>query len=500
MVSGLTLALKPSVRLLEEAGQPAGLEEADRKRLRLPGAGPAQQRFLRALARGASSEAELCADAGSEAELCADAGSAAELCGHASGAGHGQSLELRYLLARLEQEGWLCHRLTRGEAVLASLEPLTPACRFQLATGDGPWRLSRFAWVRRLEAGDAVLETPLGFGRVHLWAPELLELVGCLCRPQTADSLAQATGWPATLAGAFLALLVSAGAVAPCEPGGQLPEDRDEALRQWEFHDLLFHSRSRSGRHGDPVGGTLRFLGELAPLPALKPTRPQPGIPLPEPCLPVQGLSFFSVLEARRSIRAPGLEPITLAQLGTFLHYVARVRAVAPVAAEAGRAYEAVAGPCPGGGGLHELELYLIVSRCAGLEAGFYHYAAGSHLLEPWPGSAKASGQLLLQAQAAMGGVPAPDILFTLATRIQRVAWKYQSIAYALTLKNAGVLFQQMYLVATALGLAPCAIGAGDSQCFAQASGLDFAQESSIGEFALSGRREPGLPGTALEP
>jgi SagB-type dehydrogenase family enzyme len=67
------------------------------------------------------------------------------------------------------------------------------------------------------------------------------------------------------------------------------------------------------------------------------------------------------------------------------------------------------------------------------------------------------------------------------------VAWKYQAIAYALVLKNTGVLFQQMYLVATALGLAPCAIGTGDTQVFAQASGLDFSEESSVGEFALSG-------------
>ena len=86
-----------------------------------------------------------------------------------------------------------------------------------------------------------------------------------------------------------------------------------------------------------------------------------------------------------------------------------------------------------------------------------------------------------------MGPVPAPDILITVAARIQRVAWKYQSLAYALILKNTGVLYQQMYLVATALDLAPCAIGCGDTQAFAQASGLDFTQETSVGEFALSG-------------
>jgi SagB-type dehydrogenase family enzyme len=172
--------------------------------------------------------------------------------------------------------------------------------------------------------------------------------------------------------------------------------------------------------------------------------------------------------------------------LGTFLHYVARVRGLLPPDPGAGRAYEAVSGPCPGGGGLHEIELYLTVSRCAGLEPGFYHYAAGAHALERWP-DPEAAGQLSRHAAAAMGSPSAPDILFTLAARFQRVAWKYQTLAYALILKNTGVLYQQMYLVATALGLAPCAIGTGDTQVFARASGLGFTQESSVGEFALSG-------------
>jgi len=457
MDSGLTLVLKPPVRLLEEGGQAAGLEEPGRRRLRLLAAGSAQQAFLRALARGASTEEELCGGKG--------------------------SLELRFLLARLEQEGWIGYALARDGRTLAALEPLTPAFRFRPASGDGTWRLSRFAWIRRMEGG-AVLENPLGLGRVLLHEPELLEPLGRLCRPQTPDSLAERSALTPSLARAFLALLGAAGAAAPCADGGQLAEDRDPALRQWEFHDLLFHSRSREGRHGDPVGGTFRFLGDLAPLPALEPARPE-GIPLPEPCLPPRAPDFFGVLEARRSIRAPGQDPLTLAQLGTFLHYVARVRSVAPADPEAGRAYEAVAGPCPGGGGLHELELYLTVSRCAGLEPGFYHYAAGAHSLERRPDSA-AAGRLLLQAQGAMGAAPVPDILFTVAARIQRVTWKYQAIAYALILKNTGVLYQQMYLVATALGLAPCAIGAGDTQLFAQASGLDFTRESSVGEFALS--------------
>jgi SagB-type dehydrogenase family enzyme len=68
------------------------------------------------------------------------------------------------------------------------------------------------------------------------------------------------------------------------------------------------------------------------------------------------------------------------------------------------------------------------------------------------------------------------------------VAWKYESIAYELVLKDVGVALQTMYLAATAMGLAPCAIGTGDSDLFAQASGIDFYEESTVGEFALGSR------------
>lgn len=464
LIPGLTLALKPSVRLLQE---PPGLEEPGLRRVRLTGAGAGSRTLLEALALGGQSEEALC-----QAEDPAEA------------------RERRYLLALLERGGWLRLSLPQEGRPRATLEPLSGDFRLRMATGPGPWRLSRFAWVRRLGSGTAVLESALGSGRILLHDPEMVALVGRLCLPRTLEELAGTAGLTPTLAAAWMSLLLSTAAAAPCAPTGELPEDRDAALRQWEFHDLLFHSRSRPGRHGEPVGGTFRFLGELPSLPALKAPAAR-RIPLPEPRLPEPEAAFFAVLEARRSLRGPGREAMTLQQLGSFLHHVARVRAVTP-----GQAFESVSAPCPGAGALHELELYLTVSRCEGLAPGFYHYAAGAHALEPCPAGGLAASELLRQAQAAMASAQPPDILFTLAARIQRVTWKYQSIAYALILKDAGVLYQQMYLVATALGLAPCALGAGDIQVFAEASGLPFTQETSVGEFALSGSAGP-LPEAA---
>jgi SagB-type dehydrogenase family enzyme len=62
------------------------------------------------------------------------------------------------------------------------------------------------------------------------------------------------------------------------------------------------------------------------------------------------------------------------------------------------------------------------------------------------------------------------------------------SIAYSLILKHVGVVYQTMYLAATAMGLAPCALGCGDSDRFARAAGIDYYVESSVGEFLLGSR------------
>lgn len=44
----------------------------------------------------------------------------------------------------------------------------------------------------------------------------------------------------------------------------------------------------------------------------------------------------------------------------------------------------------------------------------------------------------------------------------------------------------------TAMNLAPCGIGAGDSDLFAKAAGCNYYAETSVGEFALGSRKEDG--------
>src|SRR5207237_2022950 len=115
------------------------------------------------------------------------------------------------------------------------------------------------------------------------------------------------------------------------------------------------------------------------------------------------------------------------------------------------------------------------------LPAGLYHYDTLAHQLERLGGRTAQVEALLRDAQASAGLAEPPQVLITLASRFQRRSWKYAAIAYANTLKNVGVLYQTMYLVATAMGLALCALAAGNADLFAAAAGTDSYAESSVG-------------------
>jgi SagB-type dehydrogenase family enzyme len=95
---------------------------------------------------------------------------------------------------------------------------------------------------------------------------------------------------------------------------------------------------------------------------------------------------------------------------------------------------------------------------------------------------------LLREGASVLQQKELPQVLLTIAARFSRVAWKYESIAYALILKNLGVLYQTMYLVAESMGLAACALGGGNADLFAAAAGVDYYAESSVGELVLGSR------------
>src|SRR5262249_26134255 len=213
-------------------------------------------------------------------------------------------------------------------------------------------------------------------------------LVHALARPQEATALVDAVpGLPAEVVGQLLRLLHNAGVVESVPSAGAAAEDTDPALQCWQFHDLLFHARSRMGRHNAPLGGTYRFAGQLAPPPALKPAMSSETVELPRPDLARladQDPPLAVVQQQRRSIRTYGPEPISLPQLGEFLYRVGRVTDVHQVEVPVPGGtipMDFAARPYPGGGALYELEMYVVVQACTGLATGLYHYEPLAHRL-----------------------------------------------------------------------------------------------------------------------
>jgi SagB-type dehydrogenase family enzyme len=78
-----------------------------------------------------------------------------------------------------------------------------------------------------------------------------------------------------------------------------------------------------------------------------------------------------------------------------------------------------------------------------------------------------------------------PQILITIAARFGRVSWKYSALAYALILKDVGVLLQTCYLMATDMELGGCAIGSTNIDLFAKLTGIEFYIEGPVGQFAI---------------
>ena len=255
--------------------------------------------------------------------------------------------------------------------------------------------------------------------------------------------------------------------------------EESPASCQWEFHDLFFHSRSRLGRQDSPYGGTYRFRGKIPSLPAVKKYPMHQKVAFSTPKIRDDSL-FDGMIQKRKSIRKHGTKPMNLEQLGEFLYRSSRVKEIHHLGDQ-----ELTSRPYPGGGARYELELYPVIHQCEGIAAGMYHYDPQEHLLSeiaPWNYGVEA---LLKDAARSSGGEEYPQVLIMVSARFQRISWKYQSMAYAVILKNVGVLYQTMYLTATAMDLAPCALGGGDSDLFCRVTGADYLEETSVGEFML---------------
>jgi SagB-type dehydrogenase family enzyme len=406
--------------------------------------------------------------------------------------------EIDVLIRRLARRGLIEYGLRRsGDKDLVVVEPQVadywprPA---PLGNND-TLVLSRFAYMRR-RGNELVLESPRAGALFRICDPGIAAALAELSTPQKLKQLRQRHGFPGN---EFLALLVDCYILFKLDAatGENLRSaEGDDDLALWDFHDFLFHARSTEGRHANPLGGTYPNAGLMTPLPAIRPRWPGQTIDLRAFAAPPaeETSQLAALLRQRHSTRSfDDKRPVTLAELAQFLDGSARVVSQAITAADESAGIPAMtytARPYPSAGASYELELYLAVKNCEGLAPGFYHYDAGEHALTPIDVPDNALAAVLTGAQYAMGADDTPQLLITIAARFGRVSWKYSALAYSLVLKDAGVLLQTFYLLATAMGLGGCAIGIANIDLFAKMSGLDIHVEGPLGQFALGRGKE----------
>jgi SagB-type dehydrogenase family enzyme len=409
--------------------------------------------------------------------------------------------EIQLLAKRLAKHGLLEYPLGRSrkgddlviiESQLPDYWPRMPALR-----EADTLVLSRFAYLRR-RGNEMVLESPRAEALFRICNPKIATALALLSTPQQIKQLRRQDSFPGV---ELLALLVDCQILFKTEAtsdSGPRPTEGDDNLVLWDFHDLLFHTRSTEGRHANPLGGLYPYAGLISPLPAVRPRWPGKKIDLRKFSAAHSGAisPTATLLRERHSTRSfDDQRPITLAELARFLDSTARVQSRSTLdLGDGGPVVSYALRPYPSGGAAYELELYLAIHNCEGLARGFYHYDAGEHALLPISVRRNELEALLMGAEVAMGVPAAPQVLITVTARFGRISWKYSSIAYSLILKDVGVLIQTFYLMATDMGLGGCAIGSVNIDLFAKITGLEFHVEGPVGQFAIGRGPKPEAP------
>ncbi|EIE97954.1 SagB family peptide dehydrogenase [Saccharomonospora glauca] len=206
-----------------------------------------------------------------------------------------------------------------------------------------------------------------------------------------------------------------------------------------------------------------RLLNAQLPVPA-EPLPMARHIPLPDVHPPKAGL--VATLARRHSSYSFSDDPLALSVLSALLRFSMGVQRFVP-------AYGVEQYPlsmAPSAGGLDILRAYAVVRRVEGLDHGVYRYEPTSHALvqltdtDPGPGLERA------YLQEEFVWQPAASVAIT--ARLDVAFDKYPLRHYRTLHVDSGVAVQNLYLVATALGLAGCAVAGFDDAAVGTLLGL----------------------------
>ena len=404
-----------------------------------------------------------------------------------------------YGLEDLFVKGLLLTEISSWSGTAIRFNPVKPCLRLRRAPlANNRIRFSQFVSVR--PCPDALeICSPLACASLHLFDSRLFHLLTKLAAPCSGESLRQ--GLPDDLLIHFddlISLLLTSGIAGLCDEQGVVEFDQHAVEAGWTASDLAFHCQTRE--HEIDLFSMDSFQAAVIQnkLPAKQQRIILEEVDLPEPSRINGNLNFFQVIRDRQTIRVYREQPISAELLSALLWHSAHIREEIICDPGLPRAYEGLLRPVASAGALHSIELYLCLRRCSGLQPGFYHYDSSRHCLGKLSGLSDPCLRMLELAAASTCRAPQaapvssgqgqqPDVLIVMAARYARQAGLHRQtgLSYALILKDVGSMYQQLYLVATALGLAPCGLSFGSSGLFEEASGLPGHLECSVGEFML---------------
>jgi SagB-type dehydrogenase family enzyme len=191
-------------------------------------------------------------------------------------------------------------------------------------------------------------------------------------------------------------------------------------------------------------------------------------IELPKPKLD-KSIEFWSVIKNRHSTRKFTAEAMSIMDLSLLLFGMSGLNRIFPQFA-----FRTV----PSAGGLYPIETYSVVNNVKGLSKGLYHYNIQEHSI-----CLLKEGDLRKEVtEACLGQKIAytSAINFIWTAMIGRSQWKYLQRCYRYIYLDAGHIGQNFYLIAEALGLGACTIGALYDDELNQFLEIDGKNETAI--------------------
>ena len=212
--------------------------------------------------------------------------------------------------------------------------------------------------------------------------------------------------------------------------------------------DMALHTKA--GWCGDEERHGREIWQRLAQEPPRTKTNSDvPSVPLPPPS-PIS-LRLDRALASRRSHRRFADSGVSAQQLSTLLGHAAGLHGYLDAEPFA----DVLARPFPSGGGRHPLELFVLVRRPApGVVPGIFHWNIVSNALARIGSPLDPATEIHLFADRTYCLEASVWLLFSAI--LARRAFKYERTVMRNILVEMGALVQNLYLVATAIGLAGC--------------------------------------------